>query len=139
MVGYQNQYEPSLMFREWIQKSGRAQKEFLKTFSEAMETEPKEKFDPLNTLKNLTNTMEQTQKVFRNNIQGMQNNAMNNMLSFGNLFSDFLSYSSFKTTIGSSGRISIPEAEREALKLKEKEMVQVFVIPINKKLKKKNQ
>ncbi len=138
MTGYQNQLDPMLMFKEWIQKSGKAQKEFMKTFSEAALDDPSEKFDPLYALKNMTNQIEQSQKILTNNIQGMQNNAMNNMFSFGNVFSNIMSYSSFKTVIGSNGRISIPETEREALGLKEKDMVQVFVIPINKKQEKNN-
>ena len=133
MTGYQNQLDPTIMFKEWIQKSGKAQKEFMKTFSETMSEQPAEKFDPLYALKNMTNQIEQAQQRYAENIHGMQNNAMNNMFSFGNVFSNILSYSSFKTVIGSNGRISIPETEREALGLKEKDMVQVFVIPINKK------
>ena len=140
MTGYQSQLDPTIMFKEWIQKSGRAQKEFMKTFSELMSNQQQshtDKFDPLYALKSMTEQMGQTQKTFADNITGMQNTAMSNMLSFGNMFSNVLSYSSFKTVIGSNGRISIPEAEREALELKEKDMVQVFVIPINKKQKEK--
>lgn len=127
-------------FFDWllnIQKSDKAQKEFMKMFLEAMTEQPEEKFDPLNTLKSMTSQIEQAQKTFADNIQGMQNNAMNNMFTFGNMFSNILSYSSFKTVIGSNGRISIPETEREALGLEEKDMVQVFVIPINKKQERK--
>lgn len=36
----------------------------------------------------------------------------------------------FKTRVQSGGRISIPDAEREALGIEERDLVQAFVIPI---------
>jgi len=41
----------------------------------------------------------------------------------------------FKTTIQSGGRISIPEDERQALKIDDGDLVQVIVIPIERKHK----
>jgi hypothetical protein len=38
----------------------------------------------------------------------------------------------FKTRVQSSGRISIPDAEREALDIGDGDLVQVFVLPINR-------
>ncbi|HXV51466.1 MAG TPA: AbrB/MazE/SpoVT family DNA-binding domain-containing protein, partial [Nitrosopumilaceae archaeon] len=43
----------------------------------------------------------------------------------------------YKTSVGSNGRISIPEAERDALGLKEGDLVQVIVLPLEKKSKTK--
>lgn len=37
----------------------------------------------------------------------------------------------FKTRVQSGGRISIPDAEREALDIEERDLVQVFVVPID--------
>jgi AbrB family looped-hinge helix DNA binding protein len=48
---------------------------------------------------------------------------------------NFLSWGAFKTTVGSNGRISIPEAERQALSMDEGDLVQVIVIPVNPKNK----
>ena len=42
-------------------------------------------------------------------------------------------WATFKTGIGSNGRISIPEAERSALGLGEGDLVQVIVLPVSKK------
>jgi AbrB family looped-hinge helix DNA binding protein len=42
----------------------------------------------------------------------------------------------FKTIVQSGGRISIPEAERNALNIQEGDLVQVIVIPISKRKKK---
>lgn len=41
----------------------------------------------------------------------------------------------FKTRVQKSGRVSIPDAEREALGLDEGDLVQVVVIPLKKKEK----
>src|SRR5919198_2754474 len=41
----------------------------------------------------------------------------------------------FKTTVQSGGRISIPEAERQALNIEEGDLVQVIVVPIERKRK----
>jgi AbrB family looped-hinge helix DNA binding protein len=41
----------------------------------------------------------------------------------------------FKTTVQSGGRISIPEAERQALNIEEGDLVQVIVVPIERKHK----
>jgi bifunctional DNA-binding transcriptional regulator/antitoxin component of YhaV-PrlF toxin-antitoxin module len=42
----------------------------------------------------------------------------------------------FKTTVQSGGRISIPEAERQALDIEDGDLVQVIVIPIERRRKK---
>ena len=44
-----------------------------------------------------------------------------------------LNWAAFKTSIGSNGRISIPEAERSSLGIREGDMVQVIVLPVLKK------
>lgn len=41
----------------------------------------------------------------------------------------------FKTRVQKSGRVSIPDAEREALGIEEGDLVQVIVIPLQKKPK----
>ena len=39
MSGNSNQYDPTAMFKDWIQKSGRAQTEFMKSFGSLMGNE----------------------------------------------------------------------------------------------------
>jgi hypothetical protein len=39
----------------------------------------------------------------------------------------------FKTTVQTGGRISIPEAERQALKIGDGDLVQVIIIPIHRR------
>lgn len=38
----------------------------------------------------------------------------------------------FKATVQSNGRISIPEAEREALNIEDGDLVQVIIVPLEK-------
>ena len=133
MSGNNNQYDYAAMFQDWMQKGGKAQVEFMKAFSSQMENS--QKFDPLQTLKEMTSKVSETQASFTNNVASMQKTAMEQMFNIGNLMQGFMGWGAFKTTIGSNGRISIPEAERDALKLNEGDLVQVIVLPIDKKKK----
>jgi hypothetical protein len=133
MSGNNNQYDYSAMFQDWMQKGGKAQVEFMKAFSSQMDNS--QKFDPLQTLKEMTSKVSETQTNFTNNIASMQKNAMEQMFNVGNMMQGFMGWGAFKTAIGSNGRISIPEAERDALKLNEGDLVQVIVLPIDKKKK----
>jgi AbrB family looped-hinge helix DNA binding protein len=45
----------------------------------------------------------------------------------------------FKTTVQTGGRISIPEAERQALNIEEGDLVQVILIPIERGRKSSNE
>ena len=56
-----------------------------------------------------------------------------NPFNLQNMMPNFLTWSAFKTTVGSNGRISIPEAERQALSMDEGDLVQVIVIPVTPK------
>jgi AbrB family looped-hinge helix DNA binding protein len=135
MNGNNFQYDPSEMFKDWIQKGGKAQAEFMKNFASMMT--PKQNFDPLETLKEMTNKATETQTNIMDNFSSMQTKGMNKMFNISQLMPNFLQWGAYKTSIGSSGRISIPEAEREALGLKEGDLVQVIVLPIEKKSKRR--
>ncbi|MBM3905150.1 MAG: AbrB/MazE/SpoVT family DNA-binding domain-containing protein [Thaumarchaeota archaeon] len=130
MIGNNNQDYLS-MFQEWVQKGGRAQAEFMKAFSAYMETN--QKFDPVNTLKELTTKSSEAQANLMASMSNAQKNTMEQFFNMGNLLQNFIGYGAFKTTIGSNGRISIPEAERDALRINEGDLVQVVVIPLEKK------
>jgi AbrB family looped-hinge helix DNA binding protein len=105
----------------------------MKAFSSYMENN--QKFDPVQSLKDLTTKATQAQQSFASNVSSMQKSAMEQFFSMGNLMQNFTGWGAFKTTIGSNGRISIPEAERDALKINEGDLVQVVVIPLDKKKK----
>ena len=89
MTGKKNQFDPSEMYKQWLDNMSSAQTNFM--------------------------NMNQSQP----NMQNMMPN--------------FLLWGAFKTTVGSNGRISIPEAERDALGIEEGDLVQIIITPIKSK------
>jgi AbrB family looped-hinge helix DNA binding protein len=137
MSGNQNLYDPSEMFKSWIQKSGRAQAEFMKNFGSLMTNQTSQTFNPLETLKGVSDSARQTQSNMMDNMSTMQSKSMDTMFSIGQMLPSFMNWGAYKTTISSNGRISIPEAERNALGLGDGDLVQVIILPIAKKSKNK--
>lgn len=135
MTGNNNPYDPTTMFKEWIQKSGKAQQEFMKTFG-AMMGQQKQEFDPVETLKEIANKGAKVQSEVMENFGNIQSKAIDSAFKLAQSMPQFGSWGAYKTSVGSNGRISIPEAERDALGLKEGDLVQVVIIPIEKKSKK---
>ena len=107
----------------------------MKNFGMMMGNQPEPEFDPLKALKEMTNKAAETQSNFMNNMASMQNKGLDKMFSLGQTMPSFLNWGAYKTSIGTNGRISIPEAERDALGLKEGDLVQVVILPIEKKSK----
>jgi len=134
MDGNNNQYDPTTMFKEWIQRGGKAQMDFFKTFGDIMSHQGGQ-FNPSNTLKEIVEKNTKTQADFMQNIGDFQAKAMNSWSNMSQSVPQFLSWGAFKTAVGSNGRISIPEAERDALKIGEGDLVQVIIVPIEKKRK----
>ena len=137
MNGNQNLYDPSEMFKSWIQKSGRAQAEFMKNFGSLMTNQTSQTFNPLETLKGVSDSARQTQSNMMDNMSAMQSKSMDTMFNIGQMLPSFMNWGAYKTTISSNGRISIPEAERNALGLGDGDLVQVIILPIAKKSKNK--
>ncbi len=137
MSGNRNQYDPSEMFKDWIQKSGRAQAEFMKNFGSLMTNQTSQTFNPLDTLREVSDSTRQTQLNLMQNMSSMQSKSMDTMFNIGQMLPSFMNWGAYKTTISSNGRISIPEAERKALDLGDGDLVQVIILPIAKKSKNK--
>ena len=137
MSGNQNLYDPTEMFKSWIQKSGRAQAEFMKNFGSLMINQTSQTFNPLDTLREVSEKTKNAQSTMMENMSSMQNKSMNTMFNIGQMLPSFMNWGAYKTTVGSNGRISIPEAERNALGFGEGDLVQVIVLPIAKKSKTK--
>ena len=137
MNGNQNLYDPSEMFKTWIQKSGRAQAEFMKNFGSLMTNQTSKTFNPLEALRGVSDSAKQTQSNMMNNMSSMQSKSMDTMFNIGQMLPSFMNWGAYKTTISSNGRISIPEAERNALGLGDGDLVQVIILPIAKKPKNK--
>ncbi len=137
MSGNNNQYNPTEMFKDWIQKSGRAQAEFIKNFGSLMTNQTSQTFNPLDTLRDVADRTRQTQSNLMENMSSMQSKNMDTMFNIGQMLPSFMNWGAYKTTISSNGRISIPEAERNALGLGIGDLVQVIIMPIAKKSKNK--
>jgi len=135
MNGNSNQYDPTTMFKDWIQKSGQAQTEFMKSFGSLMTNRSDQTFNPLETLRNVSDKTRQTQSNIMDNMSSMQTKSMDTMFNIGQMLPSFMNWGAYKTTISSNGRISIPEAERNALGLGDGDLVQVIILPIAKKSK----
>lgn len=135
MSGNQNLYDPTEMFKSWIQKSGRAQAEFMKNFGSLMANQNSQTFNPLDALKEVSEKTKNAQSAMMENMTAMQSKSMDTMFNIGQMLPSFMNWGAYKTTVGSNGRISIPEAERNALGLGEGDLVQVIVLPIAKKSK----
>ena len=135
MSGNYNQYNPTEMFRDWIQKSGKAQSEFIRSFGTLMSHQAGPSFDPLETLREVSEKTQNAQSRMMENVSAMQSRGIETMLGMGQMLPSFLDWGAYKTVIGSNGRISIPEAERSALGLSEGDLVQVIVIPVAKNAK----
>ncbi len=137
MSGNNYQYDPTKLFTEWIQKGGRAQAEFMKNFGSLMTNQTSQTFNPLDTLREVSDSTRQTQSNLMQNMSSMQSKSMDTMFNIGQMLPSFMNWGAYKTTISSNGRISIPEAERNALGLGDGDLVQVIILPIAKKSKKK--
>ena len=135
MNGNSNQYDPTTMFKDWIQKSGQAQTEFMKSFGNLMTNQSDQTFNPLETLRDVSDKTRQTQSNIMDNMSSMQTKSMDTMFNIGKMLPSFMNWGAYKTTISSNGRISIPEAERNALGLGDGDLVQVIILPIAKKSK----
>jgi len=90
MTGKKNQFDPSEMYKQWLDNMSNAQ----------------------------------------NFIHQSQSNVQNPFTNMQNMMPNFLLWGAFKTTVGSNGRISIPEAERDALGIEEGDLVQIIITPI---------
>ena len=135
MSGNDYQYNPTEMFKEWIKKSGKAQTEFMKNFGVFMGNRVQE-FNPVEALKEITDKASETQTNVMKNFANFQSKGMDTLFNMGQIMPNFLSWGTYKTSVGTNGRISIPEAERDALGLREGDLVQVMILPLAKKSKK---
>ena len=92
----------------------------------------KNPYDPAELFKQWLENASKMQSEFTKNVNPFQT-SMQNPFNLQNMMPNFLTWSAFKTTVGSNGRISIPEAERQALSMAEGDLVQVIVIPVTPK------
>jgi uncharacterized protein (UPF0333 family) len=89
--------------------------------------------DPMEAFKKAMSKGSEAQKDFIRQFSNIQQDAMQNY--FAVLQSLTFNNAMFKTTVQSGGRISIPEAERQALNIEDGDLVQVIVVPIERRRK----
>ena len=89
--------------------------------------------DPMEAFKKAITKGSDAQKDFIRQFSNIQQDAMQNYFSV--LQSLTFHNAMFKTTVQSGGRISIPEAERQALNIEDGDLVQVIVVPIERRRK----
>jgi hypothetical protein len=89
--------------------------------------------DPMEAFKKAISKGSEAQKDFVRQFSNIQQDAMQNY--FAVLQSLTFNNAMFKTTVQSGGRISIPEAERQALNIEDGDLVQVIVVPIERRRK----
>tara|TARA_B100000029_G_scaffold1628_1_gene2009 strand:- start:59 stop:361 length:303 start_codon:yes stop_codon:yes gene_type:complete len=90
----------------------------------------KNQFDPTELYKQWFENASNAQANFMNSMNQSQSNMQNPFTNMQNMMPNFLLWGAFKTNVGSSGRISIPEAEREALGIEEGDLVQIVITPL---------
>ena len=90
--------------------------------------------DPVEAFKKAIGKGSQAQKNFMNQFANIQQDAVQNYFAVLRGLSYYNAM--FKTTVQSGGRISIPEAERQALNIEDGDLVQVIVVPIERRRKK---
>lgn len=91
-----------------------------------MTDEEQGKFNPAYLFKKTT----ETQAEFLKRMASMQFETMQGFMNVLQTISSFNAV--FKATVQSNGRISIPEAEREALGIEDGDLVQVIIVPLEK-------
>lgn len=109
----------------------------MKNFGSLMANQTSQTFNPSEVLKGISQSTKQTKSDMMDNLSAMQSKGMDAMFSIGQMLPSFMNWGAYKTTISSNGRISIPEAERNALGLGDGDLVQVIILPIAKKPKNK--
>jgi hypothetical protein len=89
--------------------------------------------DPVEAFKKAVEKGSEAQKDFMKQFSNIQQDTMQNY--FAVLKSLTFYNAMFKTTVQSGGRISIPEAERQALNIEDGDILQVIVVPIERRSK----
>lgn len=90
--------------------------------------------DPVDAFKKVVEKGSEAQRDLLKQFSSIQQDAMQNYFAILRGLSYYNAM--FKTTVQSGGRISIPEAERQALNIEDGDLVQVIVVPIERRRKK---
>jgi hypothetical protein len=86
-----------------------------------------------NPLRAIQAVSEQATEQQQQLLQQMLGTSQNAASSLGTQLGAMSQMATFKTRVQSGGRISIPDAEREALDIEEGDIVQTVVVPVKRK------
>lgn len=138
MSGTNNPYNPTELYTQWLDQVKQIQDDVQKGFERTTR-----QFNDINaTTQAWKRFADQVDAMSKVGSDGPQQFAemMRSAMTPWRMPADYVSvpnvltgWAAFKTSIGSNGRISIPEAERSALGLSEGDLVQVVVLPVSKK------
>lgn len=76
--------------------------------------------------------VEQQSEFFRQLFDSTTGSGMNMNMGLSQLAASSMGTATFKTRVQSGGRISIPDAEREALDIAEGDIVQTVIVPVKR-------
>lgn len=138
MSGTKNPYDPIELYNQWLSQTKQFQDQFQKGI-ERMTQQSNDISTMTQSWQKISDQMDAMSKAGGDGVQQFTD-MMRNAMSPWKPPAEFVSvpgmltgWATFKTGIGSNGRISIPEAERSALGLSEGDLVQVIVLPVSKK------
>lgn len=138
MSGTKNPYDPIELYNQWLSQT----KQFQDQFQKGIERMTQQSNDINRMTQSWQKVSDQMDAMSKAGGEGVQQftEMMRNAMSPWKPPTEYVSvpgmltgWATFKTGIGSNGRISIPEAERSALGLSEGDLVQVIVLPVSKK------
>lgn len=92
--------------------------------------------DPIDPIEAFKKALEKGNEAQKDFVKQFSNIQQDTIQSYFTVLRSLTLYNAmFKTTVQSGGRISIPEAERQALNIEDGDLVQVIVVPIERKRK----
>lgn len=141
MSGTNNPYNPMDMYKKWLEQNRQLQDNFQQGFDRVTQqmSDIQKMSEAWSRIGEQMDTMTKRATSPSNAISSQFVDMMKSYTmpwqqhGFSSIPSMLTGWAAFKTSIGSNGRISIPEAERSALGLKEGDLVQVIVLPVSKK------
>ena len=138
MSGTKNPYDPVELYNQWLAQTKQIQDQFQKGV-ERMTQQSNDIGRMTQSWQKISDQMDMMSKAGGEGVQQFAD-MMRSTMSPWKQPTEYVSvpgmltgWATFKTGIGSNGRISIPEAERSALGLSEGDLVQVIVLPVSKK------
>ena len=140
MSGTNNPYDPTEIYKKWLEQNQKLHDNFQEGFDRVTR-----QMNDIQKMSEAWSRVGEQMDAFAKqsplpNMEGMFAEMMKSAMlpwqrqpGFLSMPNMLVNWAAFKTNVGSNGRISIPEAERNAMGLNEGDLVQVIVLPVSKK------